>query len=122
MPCKKLVGKLVAYTDTEIAIISVMVGDFFVIETPSEILKIHYKKLGYGHKRIVAILKHIYGNKCLCCGEEKPLAVDRIIHKRHRLKGTNDLRNLQLLCIKCNNKKGNKITDYRPFNIEEKIT
>jgi 5-methylcytosine-specific restriction endonuclease McrA len=57
-------------------------------------------------------LCELYGNRCLACGESKPLTVDHVIP---RFKGgTNDISNLQPLCRNCNSRKGTKTTDYRP--------
>lgn len=60
-----------------------------------------------------------YGEICLCCGisalgENVKLVVDHIIPLVP--KGTSRIDNLQLLCLKCNFRKGLKIIDYRPFS------
>lgn len=52
-----------------------------------------------------------YENRCLCCGEIKPLAIDHIIPLSKG--GTNTLDNLQPLCKSCNSKKRDKTIDYR---------
>lgn len=53
-----------------------------------------------------------YDNRCLCCGEHRPLTVDHIVpvHKG----GSNDITNLQPLCGECNSRKGARTIDYRP--------
>lgn len=53
-----------------------------------------------------------YDNRCLCCGEQRPLTVDHIVpvHKG----GSNDIANLQPLCGECNSRKGARVIDYRP--------
>ena len=52
-----------------------------------------------------------YGNKCLCCGEEKPLSVDHVIPLSKG--GTNYIDNIQPLCLTCNKRKNTKTIDYR---------
>lgn len=56
-------------------------------------------------------LKEKYGNICLCCREKKPLTVDHVIPLSKG--GTNDIENIQPLCVSCNSRKGTKIIDYR---------
>lgn len=53
-----------------------------------------------------------YGNKCLACGEQKPLTIDHIVPISKG--GRNDITNIQPLCAYCNNSKQQKIIDYRP--------
>ena len=50
---------------------------------------------------------------CLKCGSEKNLTIDHIIPVSKN--GTNDFDNLQILCGKCNQDKGDKIADYRAY-------
>jgi 5-methylcytosine-specific restriction endonuclease McrA len=57
-------------------------------------------------------LKEKYNNKCLCCGEEKPLSADHIIPISKG--GTSNIDNIQPLCMSCNDSKGTKTIDYRP--------
>lgn len=57
------------------------------------------------------MLKQQYGYKCLCCGETKPLTVDHVIPIARG--GSNDISNIQPLCIRCNKSKATKSTDYR---------
>lgn len=52
-----------------------------------------------------------YGNKCLACGEPKPLTVDHVIPLSKG--GSNDISNLQPLCGSCNSIKRDKAIDYR---------
>lgn len=52
-----------------------------------------------------------YGYKCLACGEIKPLTVDHIVPISKG--GTNDIGNIQPLCMECNQRKWTRITDYR---------
>lgn len=54
-----------------------------------------------------------YGNRCLCCGEQKPLEPDHV--KPIAKGGTNDIGNIQPLCRSCNSRKGTKTIDYRPL-------
>lgn len=55
-----------------------------------------------------------YGGKCLHCGRaDIPLTADHIIPLSRG--GTNDIGNIQPLCLPCNSSKGNRvIADYRP--------
>ena len=57
-------------------------------------------------------LKERYQNKCLCCGASKyKLTQDHIVPLA--LGGSNDIGNIQPLCLSCNDKKGLKIINYR---------
>ncbi|RJQ10886.1 MAG: HNH endonuclease [Bacillota bacterium] len=58
-----------------------------------------------------------YDNRCLCCGEQKPLTVDHVIPLS--LGGPNVIANVQPLCGICNAKKGNRTIDYRPDDRKE---
>lgn len=51
------------------------------------------------------------GYKCLSCGSQKELTLDHIVPKS--IGGTNHKNNLQTLCKPCNQKKGDRIRDYR---------
>lgn len=53
-----------------------------------------------------------WGNKCLRCGATERLTCDHVIPLF--LGGCNEISNLQLLCLSCNDHKGKKNTDYRP--------
>lgn len=53
-----------------------------------------------------------YGNRCLCCGEVKPLSPEHIVPISQG--GTNDISNIQPLCHICNLRKGTRTIDYRP--------
>lgn len=53
-----------------------------------------------------------HGFRCLCCGEQKPLTVDHVIPIVRG--GSNTISNIQPLCKRCNNKKYDKVIDYRP--------
>lgn len=52
-----------------------------------------------------------FGNRCLCCGEQKPLAADHVVPLS--VGGDNTIGNIQPLCRECNSSKGAKIIDYR---------
>lgn len=52
-----------------------------------------------------------HGNTCLCCGKETELTRDHVLPIS--LGGTNDIGNIQPLCLTCNLKKNNKHIDYR---------
>lgn len=54
-----------------------------------------------------------YGNKCLCCNRaDVPLGPDHVVPIARD--GTNDIGNIQPLCLPCNMRKHIKIIDYRP--------
>jgi len=53
-----------------------------------------------------------YANKCLCCGStNEPLTVDHVIPLSEG--GSNDISNIQPLCLSCNSRKQDKTIDYR---------
>lgn len=52
-----------------------------------------------------------YDNKCLCCGEKKPLTRDHVIPLD--VGGLNVIDNIQPLCRQCNSRKNTKTIDYR---------
>jgi hypothetical protein len=52
-----------------------------------------------------------YNNKCLCCGKSKKLTPDHVIPLSAG--GTNNIENIQPLCLSCNCRKGTKHIDYR---------
>jgi len=54
-----------------------------------------------------------YKDTCLACGSsDKPITADHIIPLARG--GSNDISNIQPLCMSCNSSKGTKIIDYRP--------
>lgn len=53
-----------------------------------------------------------YDHLCLCCGEAKPLTVDHVVPLVEG--GSNDISNIQPLCLDCNLRKATKTIDYRP--------
>ncbi len=52
-----------------------------------------------------------YHNKCLACGQVKPLTADHIIPVTKG--GTSWISNIQPLCRECNSAKGTRVIDYR---------
>jgi 5-methylcytosine-specific restriction endonuclease McrA len=63
------------------------------------------------------ILCRIYQNRCLRCGESKPLTMDHVIPLARD--GKHELSNIQPLCLPCNSWKGNRvIMDYRRKLVE----
>jgi 5-methylcytosine-specific restriction protein A len=64
-------------------------------------------------------LKDLYQHCCLACGRQEPftdlhylwLTEDHVIPLAQN--GTNDISNIQPLCIRCNNIKNNQTIDYR---------
>lgn len=52
-----------------------------------------------------------YGNRCLCCGEAKPLTPDHVVPIS--CGGSNAIDNIQPLCLECNLRKNAKTIDYR---------
>jgi 5-methylcytosine-specific restriction endonuclease McrA len=84
--------------------------------------------LGYSHTRRARLagnggshtdaaweqLKAKYGYGCLCCGRQEPVIIltrDHVIPIA--LGGTDNIENIQPLCIRCNKRKHTKRTDYR---------
>lgn len=62
----------------------------------------------------MAILEHYApDNRCLACGEMKPLSIDHVIPMT-MTGSTNWPGNLQPLCKECNINKNNQMHDYRP--------
>jgi 5-methylcytosine-specific restriction endonuclease McrA len=55
-----------------------------------------------------------HGNRCLCCGQEKPLTADHVIPISHS-NSSNSIENIQPLCQSCNSRKKDKFIDYRPI-------
>ncbi len=53
-----------------------------------------------------------YGHRCLACGASVPLTVDHIVPISKG--GSNDISNIQPLCMPCNLQKGVRAIDYRP--------
>lgn len=52
-----------------------------------------------------------YDHKCLCCGVRKPLTIDHVLPLS--MGGSNDVSNIQPLCLECNLQKGTRYIDYR---------
>lgn len=80
-------------------------------------LPTHQKKIltgkyePYTHEDWLSLISK-YGNKCLCCNEEKELRPDHVIPISKG--GDHNIENIQPLCLHCNLVKGVKDTDYRP--------
>lgn len=57
------------------------------------------------------------GSRCACCGftpnHPSQVNVDHVKPRRYYPELALDERNLQVLCARCNKRKGNKDTDYR---------
>lgn len=53
-----------------------------------------------------------HGDRCVCCGEQKPLTVDHIVPLSKG--GSDGIENIQPLCKPCNSQKSDKTIDYRP--------
>jgi uncharacterized protein (TIGR02646 family) len=63
------------------------------------------------------VIEH-YGGKCMCCGHipSRGINVDHIKPRKYYPHLALEFDNLQLLCSRCNKRKGNKhTTDYRPI-------
>jgi hypothetical protein len=56
-------------------------------------------------------LCELYGNKCLCCGQEGDLTPDHVVPICKG--GSNSIDNIQPLCLTCNLRKARKTIDYR---------
>jgi 5-methylcytosine-specific restriction endonuclease McrA len=52
-----------------------------------------------------------FGNICLCCKKKKPLTIDHVVPICKG--GSNTIDNIQPLCLECNQRKHNRIIDYR---------
>lgn len=62
------------------------------------------------------LLCAIFKNRCLCCGRKRKLTEDHIVPLT--MGGSDDISNIQPLCISCNSSKNNRSTvDYRPYPI-----
>lgn len=53
-----------------------------------------------------------YDHRCLCCGEAKRLTPDHVVPIAKG--GSNDISNIQPLCLDCNLRKHTQTIDYRP--------
>jgi len=62
-------------------------------------------------KEQFALLCHVYGHRCLACGEIKPLCADHIVSLS--IGGSDGIENIQPLCWNCNSVKHTKVVDYR---------
>lgn len=56
-------------------------------------------------------LRESYGNICLRCGDTERIVRDHVVALSRG--GTNDITNLQPLCVSCNSSKGTATVDYR---------
>ncbi len=56
-------------------------------------------------------LKELFGNRCLCCGQEKKLTRDHVIPLSRQ--GSDDITNIQPMCAACNKSKFTQAVDYR---------
>lgn len=54
-----------------------------------------------------------YGNKCLRCGNTGKLTADHVIPISLGIPHTDEISNIQPLCLSCNSKKHTKTVDYR---------
>ena len=62
----------------------------------------------------------LVGGRCVKCGQIADLTVDHIIPVS--VGGSNDISNLQPLCMSCNSIKGTEIFDYRPLTLIGSMT
>lgn len=67
---------------------------------------------GYFSAKQFLELCTLYDHRCLCCGEEAALSADHIVPLSKG--GSNDITNIQPLCLPCNQRKCAKTIDYRP--------
>ena len=82
-----------------------------------------YEERQYLQNRRVAtkrrgVLIERYGAFCMDCGDCRALVVDHIVPLSRQ--GDSNVENLQLLCRKCNFKKGRQIIDYRPYPFDDR--
>lgn len=72
------------------------------------------RKAGNGGSHTVAewdALCQNFGYRCACCGEASNLTRDHVIPVS--LGGSDNIDNIQPLCLKCNSRKGTQTIDYR---------
>ena len=70
----------------------------------------HNRKKKYtikNYKTVFEKLKYKYNFKCAHCSQSESLTIDHIIPQSRG--GSDDINNLQILCKRCNSKKGSKI-------------
>lgn len=92
----------------------------FILYKLYEIEEFYKRKEKYKYKRIEANILtskikedvfRLHGNICLKCGSTENITIDHIIPIKKN--GSNDIGNLQPLCLRCNSSKGINIVDYR---------
>jgi 5-methylcytosine-specific restriction endonuclease McrA len=79
--------------------------------------------MGDSKRRKKRALARRYGCKCLACGLQMhahDLTIDHVVPKA--LGGADSFYNMQLLCSRCNYKKGQAIVDYRPAKLNPYAT
>ena len=82
--------------------------------TSSQIRAYRIRRNGGSHTQSDWIKLCIRANyHCLCCKQRKVLTKDHI--KPLALGGSNSIKNIQPLCIECNQRKGAKHIDFRPW-------
>lgn len=83
-----------------------------LIHRHNRIARLHNAEGTYTAEQFQELIDY-YGDKCLCCGEVKPLTADHVIALSNG--GTNYISNIQPLCGSCNySKSAWHNTDYRP--------
>lgn len=67
----------------------------------------------YVPRRIRELVLRKHGYRCRICGSQRDLQIDHVIPINRG--GNNDLRNLQILCGRCNQQKGISIVSERSY-------
>lgn len=102
------------HTGRRIKFLNPTITTSFKHEPPERKVKIARKERNRAYRNregYIDELAGIYGYRCLCCGSRWNITLDHV--RPVTLGGKTELENLQLLCQDCNERKANRIIDYR---------